>query len=194
MRFVSLLVVAAAFSFIAYAQDRFVETFTLRNVDGKMVSLDEFPEAKGFIVVFTCNHCPFAKLYPSRFNQLNSTYGPKGVPLLAVNSMDSVLYEEESFVWMQRKAKAEKYNFPYLQDADQTVGKHFGAAHTPEAFIIWKENGKYVIKYEGAIDDNGEDASKALPFVANAVDQLLAGKTVSNPKTDSFGCRIFYRK
>ena len=94
---------------------------------------------------------------------------------------------------MQRKAKAEKFNFPYLQDADQEVGKMFGAEHTPQAFVIWKENGSYTVKYEGAIDDNGDDAAKATPFVANAVEELLAGKAVSNPRTESFGCRIFYR-
>lgn len=178
----------------AGGQARVVEAFKLRNIDGKWLAPEDFPHAKGFIIVFTCNHCPFAKLYPPRLNALNKKYSPLGVPLLAINSMDSVLYEEEEFSRMKQKAKKESFNFSYLQDADQSVGKSFGAEHTPQAFVVWVENGKLVVKYEGAIDDNGEDAEKANPYVAVAVDELLAGKPVTTPKTESFGCRIFYRK
>lgn len=176
------------------AQEIRVSDFTLKATDDRQIALSDFPAAKGFIIVFTCNHCPFAKLYPPRFNALNSTYASKGVPLLAINSMDSLLYEEESFQKMKRKAKQEKFNFPYLQDADQTVGKKFGADHTPEAFVIWKVQGEWVVKYKGAIDDNGENAASAQSYVARAVDELLQGNPVTQPETESFGCRIFYRK
>ena len=168
--------------------------FSLKNVDNAAISLSQFKDAKGFIIVFTCNHCPFAKLYSQRYNDLNEKYKALGVPLIAINSMDSLVYEEESFDEMQLKAQSEKFNFPYLQDGSQCVGKNFNAEHTPQAYVIWKENDKWVIKYSGSVDDNGENPKKATPFIANAVNELLKNKAVSEPITESFGCRIFYRK
>ncbi len=173
---------------------RIIQEFELKNTDNKTLKLSDFNGAKGFIIVFTCNHCPFAKLYPQRFNDLNEKYKKLGVPLLAINSMDTVMYEEESFEMMQEKAKKEKFTFPYLYDPFQTVAKMFKAEHTPQAFVIWKERNAYIIKYQGAIDDNGEHPELATPYIKNAVDELLQGKNVSLPKTQSFGCRIFYRK
>lgn len=183
----------ALFSFRHADQpEKIIPDFTLLNVDGRMVSTTDFPDAKGFAVVFTCNHCPFAKLYTDRFNDLHDRYVPLGVPFLAINSMDSLIYEEESFD--QMKSRAANFNFPYLQDASQTVGKSFGAEHTPHAFVVWKEHDRWVVKYSGAIDDNGEHPELATPYIANAINELLAGKPVTLPETVSFGCRIFYRK
>lgn len=173
---------------------RKISDFSLKNTDNKPVSLSSFKEAKGFIVIFTCNHCPFAKLYTQRLNDLNTKYKALGVPLLAINSMDTLVYEEESFELMQQRAKTEKYNFPYLYDVKQTVGKNFVANHTPHSFVIWKENNYWVVKYSGAIDDNGEHPELANSFIGNAVEELLQNKTVSTPQTESFGCKIFYRK
>jgi hypothetical protein len=171
-----------------------IPDFQLRNIDQTMVSLSKIKNAKGYIIVFTCNHCPFAKLYTKRLNALNQHYQPMRVPLIAINSMDSLIYREESFSMMQKKARSEKYNFSYLQDASQSVGKIFDAKHTPQAFVVWKEKEEWVLKYAGAIDDNGENPSKARSYVREAVDELLAGKPVAVPETASFGCRIFYRK
>jgi peroxiredoxin len=171
-----------------------VDDFTLRNVNGKNVSTQDYKDAKGFIVIFTCNHCPFAKLYTNRFNELNTKYSNFNVPLIAINSMDTLLFEEETFELMQQKAKKEKYNFPYLQDVKQDVGKEFDAQHTPMAFVIWKENNEWIIKYKGAVDDNGAHPKLANSFISKAVDELLNGKSVSNSETQSFGCAIFYRK
>lgn len=173
--------------------EKTVPDFSLRNVDGRMVSTRDFAQAKGFVVIFTCNHCPFAQLYTQRFNDLQKKYSPLGVPLLAINSMDSLIYEEESFALMQAHAKEAGFEFPYLYDDAQVVGKAFGAEHTPHAFVIWKEKGRWTIKYSGAIDDNGEEPAKAEPLLANAIEDLLAGKAVRMPQTPSFGCRIFYR-
>ena len=174
-------------------KEKAIQPFALRNVDGKIWNLDSQNSAKGFIVIFTCNHCPFASLYPGRFNALQAEFAPKGVAVIAINSMDSNLYEEESFEKMQAKAKTDGFTFPYLQDASQAVGKQFGAEHTPQCFVVWKENGKWLVKYSGAIDDNGEDASSAHSFVAAAVGDLLSNKPVAQPFTESFGCRIIYR-
>lgn len=172
-----------------------IEDFSLQNVDGNYISLKSYPEAKGFIIMFTCNHCPFAKLYSERFNEMAKKYGALNVPLLAINPMDTVVYEDESFFAMQEKAKVASFIFPYLQDNLQSVAKDFNADHTPHAFVIWKENNEWIVKYTGAIDDNGAESDKVKnPYVANAVDELLAGKKVQEPETRSIGCAVFYRK
>lgn len=108
--------------------------------------------------------------------------------------MDTLLYEDETFEEMQNRAKSEKFAFPYLQDAEQTVGKDFGVSHTPQAFIIWKEQEKWVVRYSGAIDDNGAEPQKAHSFIEQALSDLLAGKTVRTPKTKSLGCSVYFRK
>ena len=170
-----------------------IPAFSLRNIDNKIVNLVDYKNAKGFIVVFTCNHCPFAKLYTKRLNDLSKHYDSLGVYLLAINSMDTGIYEDESFALMQKRAETEGYLFPYLQDASQKTGKLFKAKHTPQAYVLWKENNNWVIKYTGAIDDNGENPTLANPYIAKAVDALLKNETVSNPETETFGCRIIYR-
>ena len=89
-----------------------ISDFKLKNTDGKIISLSDYKEAKGFIIVFTCNHCPFAKLYPERLNALNEKYAKLGVPLIAISSTDTTLYEEDIYFEMCRYAKKEKFNFP----------------------------------------------------------------------------------
>src|SRR5205814_613664 len=93
------------FSFITVESERSVKDFQLLNVDGKMVSLKDYPEAKGFIIVFTCNHCPFAKLYPERMNKLNGKYKTLGIPLIAISSTDTGLFEEDTYPKMILKSK-----------------------------------------------------------------------------------------
>lgn len=172
-----------------------ISDFKLKNTDGKIISLSDYKEAKGFIIVFTCNHCPFAKLYPERLNALNEKYAKLGVPLIAISSTDTTLYEEDIYFEMCRYAKKEKFNFPYLYDAEQKVAKTFNAQKTPHAYVIWKEKHKWVVKYNGAIDDNGMDAKEVKSqFVSGAVDELLANKTVSVAETKSIGCQIYFRE
>ena len=135
-----------------------------------------------------------AKFYSQRLNQMNEKYKKLGVPLFAINSMDTLAYAEESFRRMQIKVKNDQFNFHYLQDKKQIVGKNFKASVTPQAFVIWKQNNKFIIKYEGAIDDNAGDIDNVKNhFLTNAVDQLLQGKEVRVSKSEPFGCKIFYR-
>jgi peroxiredoxin len=171
-----------------------ISNFSLINTDGKSVSLSDFKEAKGFMVVFTCNHCPFARLYTARLNALSKKYAAQGVPLIAINAMDTLLYDDENLVAMSQRAKSEQFDFPYLSDGSQQVGKMFDAKHTPQAFIIWKEGEQWVVKYNGAIDDNGQEPEKARSYLGEAANLLLQGKPVSFNKTASFGCAIHYRK
>jgi peroxiredoxin len=172
-----------------------VSDFRLKNTDGKIVSLKDYPNAKGFIIIFTCNHCPFAKLYPPRLNALHRKYAAANVPLIAICSTDTMVYTEDVYAKMIAKAKAEKFEYPYLCDGDQQVGKSFSAQKTPHAFVIWREKGQWTVKYSGAIDDNGEEPDKVKDhYVANAVDELLKGKAVSVKETKSIGCQIHYRR
>ena len=171
-----------------------INDFSLKNIDGKIVSLSNFKDAKGFIIVFTCNHCPFAKLYPERLNQLNLKYKALGVPLIAISSTDTIMYIEDTYPKMVKKAKKEKFNFPYLFDGNQSVAKNFFAQKTPHAYVVWKENSKWIIKYDGAIDDNGNSPEKVSQnYVADAVDSLLINKPVAVRQTKSIGCQIMFR-
>lgn len=159
-----------------------------------MLSLKDYPNAKGFIIVFTCNHCPFAKLYPQRLNAINKTYKNLGVPLIAISSTDTISYEDDTYSKMREKAINEQFNFPYLFDDMQTVAKNFKAQKTPHAYVIWKINNKWIIKYNGAIDDNGMEPKKVtINYVTKAVEELLNGKDVSEKETKSIGCQIYLR-
>ncbi len=172
-----------------------ITDFKLQNTDSRTVSLSDYTDAKGFIIVFTCNHCPFAKLYPERMNELNTKYKNVGVPLIAISSTDTLLFADDTYPKMIEKSKKEHFNFPYLFDEKQSVAKNFAAQKTPHAFVIWKESGKWVIKYNGAIDDNGAEPMKVKNrYVANAVDDLLSGKEVKIKETKSIGCQIHFRK
>jgi peroxiredoxin len=174
---------------------RKVNDFSLKNINGEMISLSSYPYAKGFVIIFTCNHCPFAKLYSSRFNKLADQYANKNIPVIAINGMDSLTYEEEVLSEMKRKAEDDKFNFPYLQDASQTVTRQFSAERTPQAYVIWKEQEDWIIKYAGAIDDNGAEPDKVKnQYVNNALEELIRNKPVSTALTSSIGCKIYLRK
>lgn len=191
---VILLTITISVSSFKTDKKRIIHDFSLRNYDGTVFSTMDQKEVKGYIVIFTCNHCPFAKLYTKRLSALNEKYRKLNIPLIAINSMDSLIYREESFENMGVVARRDSISFPYLQDSNQNIGKMFGATHTPSAFIIWKENSKWQIKYRGVIDNNGENPALATPFIANALNELLDGKKVSHSETSTFGCAIFYRK
>lgn len=172
-----------------------VNNFPLKNVDGKQVSLSDYSDAKGFILIFTCNHCPFAKLYPPRLNALLRKFKALGVPLLAISSTDTVEYEEDGFLQMAEKARREKFEFPYLMDGKQALARQFGAQKTPHAYVIWKEQKNWRICYDGAIDDNGAHPDQVNEsYVREAVEKLLAGQPVKKAKTASIGCQIYFRK
>lgn len=178
----------------AETEKRIVKDFSLQNVDGKIISTKDYKEAKGFVVIFTCIHCPFAKLYTERLIQLNAKYSKLHIPLLLINSSDTIMFANESLRNMTKVAKEKKYNFPYLFDPSQQVAKNFKAEKTPHAFVIWKENNQWTIKYNGAIDDNGAHPELVkMPYVEKAVDELLAGKSVSVTEGISIGCTIHYR-
>ena len=171
-----------------------VTDFKLKNVDGKMVSLKDFDAAKGFIVVFISNHCPFSKSYEDRVIDIDKKYASQGYPVIAINPNDPEAYEEDSFANMQARAKEKGYTYPYLTDNTQAVTKAFGAMRTPHAFVLNKENGKVIVHYIGAIDDNPQDpANVTKHYVSDAVNSLLLGKPVVTPTTKAIGCAIKWK-
>ena len=195
-RGIAIISCLIGFVCIGFSQmEKTISDFKLINIDGRYISLLDYPSAKGFMIVFTSNHCPFAKLYPSRLNELNNKYKPLGVPVIAVSSTDTVSYEEDTYDKMVAKAIYEHFNFPYLYDAKQSVAKDFGAQRTPHAFLIWKERDTWAIKYNGAIDDNGAHPELVQKrYLADAVDALLSGRGVVEKETRSIGCQIYFRK
>ena len=163
----------------------------MKNVDGKDVSIADVRGTSGTLVVFTCNHCPFAKAWESRIVDLGNTYRAKGVGVIAVNANDPSVAPEDAFDVMKQRAKDKGMQFPYVVDATSNVARAFGASRTPEAFLFDKD-GKLV--YHGAIDDNKEDPTKVdNPYLKNALDAVVAGKDVAVKETKSIGCGIKFR-
>lgn len=167
------------------------EDFSLKNVNGKMVSMKDYKDAKGFIVIFTCNHCPYAVAYEDRIIALDKKYSKLGYPVIAINPNNPEKQKEDSFDLMKARAKEKGFTFPYLFDDGQKIFPKFGATKTPHVYVIQKTTKGNVIEYIGAIDDNYED-EKAVKqtYVQNAVDALLHGKEVPVRQTKAIGCTI----
>ncbi|MBK6274538.1 MAG: thioredoxin family protein [Saprospirales bacterium] len=194
------LVAIFSFTLFSMAQDGYkvgdnIKDFSLQNIDGKNVSLADYKDSKGFIITFTCNHCPYAMAYEDRILALNKKYAKAGYPVIAINPNDAIQYPEDNFEAMQVRSKEKKFNFPYLYDESQNIAKQFGATKTPHVFIVQKEGDKLVVKYIGAIDDNWEKAADVKEkYAESAIDALLAGKPVATTSTKAIGCSIKWKK
>ena len=165
--------------------------FKLKNVDGKMVSLADNKAAKGYIVVFTCNTCPYAKAYESRIVELNKKYAPQGFPVVAINPNDPSVSPGDSYAAMQTK----KYAFPYLLDETQQVAKTYGATRTPHLYVLVRKGNDLVVAYIGAIDDNSEDATAVkTKYVENAMTEIIGGKPATTSSTKAIGCTIKWKR
>lgn len=165
--------------------------FSLKNIDDEMVSLSDFPDAKGFILTFTCNHCPYSVAYEDRLVALDKKYKNQGYPVIAINPNNPKAYPEDSFDNMKVRAKEKAFTFPYLFDDGQKIFPQYGATKTPHMFILQKMDDGYRVEYIGAIDDNTNDAAAVKQkYVEDAVDALLEGKTPEVRKTKAIGCSI----
>jgi peroxiredoxin len=168
--------------------------FNLKNIDGKFVSLSNFEDAKGFIVIFTCNHCPYSVLYEDRIIALDKKYKDT-YPVIAINPNDPEAQPEDSFELMQKRTKEKGFTFPYLFDDGQKIYPQYGATRTPHVFLLNKEEKGLVVKYIGAIDDNSRNADDVkAKYVEDAVDALLAGNTIETTATKAIGCSIKVKK
>lgn len=169
--------------------------FDLKNVDGKNVSLSSYNNAKGYIIVFTCNTCPVSKIYQDRVEELNKIYAVKGYPVIAINTNDPVASPGDSYVKMQERAKEKNFSYAYLEDPDHTFTKKYGALKTPHVFVLQKATQGNEVAYIGAIDNDQEDVNKSkITFVQNAVDALLRGEKPAVNSTKAFGCTIKWKK
>ena len=174
-------------------EDRAID-FRLKNVDGNMVSMNDFNDAKGFIISFTCNECPYATLYEERTIELGKEFAPKGFPVIAINPNDPSKSPGESFEKMVQRAKEKKYPFPYLVDESQKIAKTYGATNTPHIYVLQKEGEAFIVKYIGTIDNNPKSPEKATRhYVREAVNALLKGTTIEESKTKAIGCGIKWR-
>lgn len=194
IKLLALLVAFAASSALmaqGYAVGDAATDFSLKNIDGKKVSLADYKQAKGFIVVFTCNHCPYAVAYEDRIIALDKKYKPLGYPVIAINPNDPAAQPQDSYAAMQVRAKEKSFSFPYLLDDGQTIYPQYGAEKTPHVFVLKKTGNKHLVKYIGAIDNNYRNAAQATEhYVVDAVDALVAGKEPTVTKTVAIGCSI----
>lgn len=168
-----------------------VKDFKLKNTDGQYVSLSDYKDAEGFIVVFTCNTCPFAKKYEQRIINLDKKYAKKGYPVVALNPNCTRKKPGDSMKSMEDRSRDKDYTFAYLKDEGQKVAKKFGAERTPEIFLLDKKNNGLYLVYTGTIDNNVDNPSKADEhYVEDAVKSLMTGKEIALAKTKAIGCTI----
>jgi peroxiredoxin len=166
--------------------------FSLENIDGQMVSLADFENAKGFVVVFTCNTCPYAKAYESRVIELDKKYAAKGFPVIAINPNDVNQQPGDSMDEMIARADDKGYTFPYLRDDTQEITRAYGATKTPHVYVLNKEGSEtYRVSYIGAIDDSPrEPADVKEKYVEEAIEALLAGEKPVITEKRAIGCSI----
>jgi len=180
---------------VAYSKGMPVGTkapaFSLPGVDGKTYTLESFSEAKWLVVIFTCNHCPYAQALEGRFIELQNDYAARGVRLCAINPNDDQAYPEDSFDHMRERARAHAWNFPYLRDETQHVARAYDAACTPDIFVFDAER---KLRYNGRCDDNWREADKVTRRdLRRALDQLLAGQAIDFDVHPALGCSIKWK-
>lgn len=190
------LVIALLISTVGMAQSGYkvgdiATDFKLENIDGKMVSLSDYNQAKGFIIIFTCNSCPFSVAYEDRIIALNKKYESQGYPVIAIMPNNPDKSPGDSAESMQARAKAKGFTFPYLMDKNQDIYPQYGASRTPHVYVLEKAKKGNQVKYIGAIDDNYQDPESVnQKYVENAVDALLEEKPIKESHTRALGCTI----
>lgn len=174
-----------------YSVGDYATDFKLKNVDGNMVSLSDYKDAKGFLVIFTCNTCPYAMAYEDRIIALDKKYKAQGVPVIAINPNNPAIQPGDSYEKMQRRSRDKGFTFPYLLDEGQKVYPQYGATRTPHVFLLEKTSAGNLVRYIGTIDDNYQDAASVeTRYVEAAVDAMLAGQKIAIETTRAIGCSI----
>ncbi len=166
--------------------------FMLPGADGQTYRLASFEGAKALLIVFTCNHCPYAQAVEDRLIQITNDYRKQGLQVVLINSNDAVNYPDDSFPNMQRRAREKNYPFPYLYDESQSVARAYSAACTPDPFLF-DGDGKLV--YRGRIDDNWKEPEKvSRQDLREAIEAVLAGQPVAATQMASMGCNIKWKE
>lgn len=167
--------------------------FQLKNVDGKEYSFENIKDAngndpKGYIVIFTCNTCPYAQASEQRIIDLHNKYASQGYPVVAIQPNDPAIQPGDGYAAMQKRAKDMNYPFLYLFDEGQKVYPQYGATRTPEAYLVDKS---LTVRYHGAIDDNVRDAESVKErFLENAIEAIEKGEEPKPAETKAVGCGI----
>ena len=175
-----------------YAIGDKAENFSLKNIDGEIVSLSDYEDAKGFVIIFTCNTCPYAKLYEDRIIDMHNEMEAKGFHVIAINPNDPSIKPGDSYGKMQTRAREKDFNFPYLFDENQEVFPKFGAKSTPHAFVLDQD---LTVRYIGAIDDSPRDSEGVKDYyVMDAVTAIVEGKEPAVTYTKAIGCGIKSKK
>ena len=191
---VSVFALITAFTlapFDGYKVGDIATDFKLENVDGKMVSLSDYSQAKGFVVIFTCNTCPYSVVYEDRIIALDKKYKSKGYPVIAINPNDPKASNGDSLADMKVRASEKGFTFPYLFDKGQKIYPQYGATRTPHVYVLKKENNKLQVAYIGAIDNNSHNPDSVTKrYVEDAIDALLLGKKPEKNTSRAIGCSI----
>lgn len=163
--------------------------FSLPNIDGKQVSLDDFKSSKGLVVIFMCNHCPFVKHLREGLAKFGRDYQVKGVGVVGISSNDVTSHPDDSPARMVDEHKSAGYTFPYLYDATQKVASAYKAACTPDFFVF---DSNLALVYRGQFDSSRPGNGKPVTGIdlRNAVDNMLAGKSPLMDQRPSIGCNI----
>ena len=166
--------------------------FDLPAVDGSSYSLASFADARALVVIFTCNHCPYAKAVEERLVALQRDYAGRGVRLCAINPNDEQAYPDDSFAHMVERAKQKGFNFPYLRDESQSVARAYDAACTPDIFVFGQGR---KLSYNGRLDDNWQTPAKAQRHdLRRALDLTLEARPLDFEPVPSMGCSIKWKK
>ena len=163
--------------------------FSLQNVDESTVSLKDFSDKKGVIVVFTGNNCPYSKAYESRLIQLQKKHGAD-YPVVAINPNDENASPSDSYDSMKVRAKEQGFNFAYLRDESQSILKAYGATKTPHVYLLQKKEDDFEVTYIGAIDDNAEEGKVKTHYLEDAIQSLNKGEKIQTNKTIATGCSV----
>ena len=177
--------------FLGYTIGDTAEDFSLKNIDENRASLSAFKEAKGVILIFTCNSCPVSVANEDRIIALDKKYKSRGFPVIAINPNNPEASPGDSYEKMKVRAREKGFTFPYLLDEGQAVYPKYGASSTPHVFVLQKENEDFIVRYIGSIDNSARSPQEVTErYVENAVDALLEGKDVDPAKTRAIGCSI----
>ncbi|MEX2588902.1 MAG: thioredoxin family protein [Chitinophagales bacterium] len=172
--------------------------FELKNIDERKLSLDSYTRAEGVILIFSCNHCPYVKLYEDRINALDAKYKKQGYPVVAINPNDPEIQPADSFDKMKERAKEKNFTFPYLIDQTQEIAKAYGATRTPHVYLLKAtESGQFTVAYIGAIDNDTEGKlakTERVNYVEDAIAALQNGESPDPDFTKAIGCTIKWSK
>ena len=162
--------------------------FSLPATDGRIYSLSDFTDRRALLVVFTCNHCPYARAYETRLCDIAKKYCAEGVGMVGICANDAQDYPEDSFEQMVEKSKALGFPFPYLHDDKQTVARAYDVACTPECYLF---DSTHRLVYHGWVDDNHQNPEQVTsPDLQLAIEAVLVGKEPPKALTPIIGCSI----